>query len=166
MVTFSVNIFNLLESIVSLAISNNDQRLVTGSLDRSIKILYAETLEELYHFKDAHNGIILKKNCSIWKDCVTSVAISHDDKFIASASSDKSIKLFDFTTKQEIHKFSHAHERKKINKTWKFIISFRGTNMCYLIKWRPISLLRLYRSNYQNLWPSNKARNTPLYRLS
>lgn len=61
MVTFSVNIFNLLESIVSLAISNNDQRLVTGSLDRSIKILYAETLEELYHFKDAHNGIILKK---------------------------------------------------------------------------------------------------------
>jgi len=54
--------------------------------------------EPHHHFQDAHQGII------------QSVAVTSDSKFIISGSSDKSIKVFDILTKQEVHHFQDAHQ--------------------------------------------------------
>jgi len=40
------------------------------------------------------------------------VAVSPDSKFIASASRDRSIKIFDLETKQQVHHFQDAHTGK------------------------------------------------------
>lgn len=42
-------------------------------------------------------------------DWVQSVTVSNDSKFFASASSDRSIKVFDIDTKQETHRFLDVH---------------------------------------------------------
>ncbi len=38
------------------------------------------------------------------------MAVTSDDKYIISGSSDKSIKIFDFETKQQVHHFQEAHK--------------------------------------------------------
>jgi len=42
------------------------------------------------------------------------VAVTSDSKYIISASWDKSIKVFDWSTKQEIHHFENIHKGKFI----------------------------------------------------
>jgi len=41
---------------------------------------------------------------------VLSLATSLDGKYLVSGSEDKSIKIFDIETKQEVHHFSEIHE--------------------------------------------------------
>ena len=43
---------------------------------------------------------------------MTSVEVSDDNKYVVSGSKDKSIKVFDFATKQEVHHFTNAHESR------------------------------------------------------
>jgi len=40
---------------------------------------------------------------------IRSVAVTADSQYIFTASSDNTIKMFDFETKQEIHHFKDAH---------------------------------------------------------
>lgn len=42
------------------------------------------------------------------------MAVTSDNKFIVSGSQDKTIKVFDFHTKQEVYHFQNAHESKSI----------------------------------------------------
>jgi len=66
-------------------------------------------------------------------DGITSVAVTSDSKYIISGSYDKSIKVFDLQTKQQVHHFENAHEgteisRPIINQSWDFISSMTVTS--------------------------------------
>ncbi len=43
---------------------------------------------------------------------ITSVAVTCDNRYIISGSSDKSFKVFDLQTKQQVHHFENAHQGK------------------------------------------------------
>jgi len=47
-------------------------------------------------------------------DGVTSVAVTSDNRYVISGSWDKSIKVFDLQTKQQVHHFENAHDRIEI----------------------------------------------------
>ncbi len=65
----------------SVAISNDDNYIISGSEDNSIKIWERETSSEIQTLK-RHSGY------------VTCIAFSNDDKYIISGSDDKSIKIW------------------------------------------------------------------------
>jgi len=59
--------------------------------------------------------VILKESYSKITPCIDKIhdiAISFDGKFFASASQDTTIKVFDFETKQLVHKFVDSDNRK------------------------------------------------------
>jgi len=54
------------------------------------------------------------------------VLVTSDNRFILSCSHDKSIKIFDFHTKEEVHNFRDAHESKSPSQ--QYIISLDSIN--------------------------------------
>ena len=46
----------------------------------------------------------------IFKDQITDLVLSQDNKYLATVSVDQSIKLIDFETRVVIHHFERAHE--------------------------------------------------------
>jgi RNA polymerase sigma factor, sigma-70 family len=68
-------------------ITPNNQTLISGSADKTIKLWNLEK-KELVHTFNGHIG---------WISCL---AISSDSKFLVSGSTDKTIKLWDLTKKQ------------------------------------------------------------------
>ena len=71
-----------------------------------------QTKQLLHHFTDAHTGImtvVLLVCLTIYVADVLSLALSGDDKLIFSGSKDKSIKIFDIETKQQLHQFENLH---------------------------------------------------------
>ncbi len=46
---------------------------------------------------------------------ITSVAVTPDNKYLISGSRDRSLKIFDFDTKQQVHHLEKANEGKSIH---------------------------------------------------
>ena len=103
----------LIDSITSVAIPADGRVIVSGSRDKSIKVFNMQTKEQLHHFSKAHSGTSsLSLVCTLTShliDWILSVAISADGRFIVSGSRDKSMKVFDMHTKEQVHHFSNAH---------------------------------------------------------
>jgi WD40 repeat protein len=121
------------ESILSIAI--NDQLIVTGSKDKTIKIWYRSSLQgsrQLIGHSTAVNAVLVTKtrivsgsgdgSIRIWDietgGClqvithgrgITSLQLSADDATIYAASTDKTVRVFDF------HGFEHACLRGHTN---------------------------------------------------
>jgi len=57
------------------------------------------------------------------------VAISNDNKYIISGSEDKTIKIFDLETKQEVYHFKKAHESNPFYPIIIHIFFFRSYNV-------------------------------------
>ena len=55
-------------------------------------------------------SFLLPRHSSSFIDTVWSVAVSSNNRFIVSGSEDKSIKVFDLQTKQQLHHFADAHQ--------------------------------------------------------
>ena len=87
--------------------------IVSGSADRSIKILDAETKQEVSHIKEAHQGIDIERIPTYYFNIegVKAIAMTSDMKYLVTGSADKSIKIFDFASKQPVHHFKDVHER-------------------------------------------------------
>jgi len=91
-----------------IAITSDAKYLVSGSIDKSIKVFeFAKILDStqatiplqpFHHFND------------IYKDGVSCITITPDDKWIVSGSHDKSIKVFDIEQKKEVFHIPNAHE--------------------------------------------------------
>jgi len=52
---------------------------------------------------------------------IASVTVTPDNKYIISGSYDKSIKVFDIQTKQQVHHFENVHKGAKVNVDFQFI---------------------------------------------
>jgi len=50
-------------------------------------------------------------------DSITSVAVTSDQRYVISGSNDKSIKVFDLRTNQQVHHFENAHQGIEIFRT-------------------------------------------------
>ncbi|MBD2521195.1 serine/threonine-protein kinase [Nostoc sp. FACHB-133] len=79
-----------LERVSSLAISSNDQILVSASEDKTIIVWNLNTGEQIY-------------TLSGHSDAVNSVAISPDSQTVVSGSDDEKIKVWDLSNGQEIY---------------------------------------------------------------
>ena len=69
------------------------------------KIKCREMNNEVYYLR----GKLILLDIQIVKREINSVAVSRDNRFIVSGSHDKSIKVFDLQTKQQLHHFARAH---------------------------------------------------------
>jgi len=63
-------------------------------------------------YRALHKGIdwIYQRVIVIIKDKIECLAVTPDDKFLVTGSSDKSMKIIDIETQEEIHHFVDAHE--------------------------------------------------------
>ena len=77
------------DMVISVAFSPDGKRLVSGSLDKTVKVWDAQTGQETLTLK-GHTGGVL------------SVAFSPDGKRLVSGSEDKTVKVWDAQTGQEI----------------------------------------------------------------
>ncbi len=86
--------------------------IVSCSKDKSIKIFDLEKLEEVYHFKNIHEGSEwFIKNLS-FTGAIRSVTVTPDNQSIISGSIDRVIKILNIETKQEVFEFKEAHQSK------------------------------------------------------
>jgi WD40 repeat protein len=76
--------------IMSSALSPDGERVVSGSLDGTIRIW------------DARTGMMVMKPLREHIDGVTCVAISNDGRFIVSGSRDRTIRIWDFETGEQV----------------------------------------------------------------
>jgi len=49
------------------------------------------------------------------------MTVTSDDKYVISGSTDRSIKVFDLQTKQQVHHFENAHNGREIYIDYEFI---------------------------------------------
>ncbi len=90
-----------------MAITPDNKYFISGSEDKSIKVFDLSTQEEVYTFVNAHEG---KGGSCLHITAIKSVAVTSDSKYLISGSNDRSIKIFELSTKQEIHHFENVHE--------------------------------------------------------
>ena len=85
------------KSISSIAISPDGKNIVSGSIDKTIKVWDFKTGECLNSL-EGHS------------DCVRSIAISPDGKNIVSGSDDTTIKVWDFKNVNNIYTIEHGFD--------------------------------------------------------
>ena len=105
---------SFIDYVLSVAASSDNKFIVSGSKDKSIKVFDLQTKEQLHHFAAAHIStfnLISTRYLSSFIEAVFSVAVSSDSRFVVSGSEDKSIKVFDLQTKQQLHHIPNAHQR-------------------------------------------------------
>ena len=84
--------------ITSLALTSNDKHVVSGSMDKTIKIWDVGTQK-------------VRRNILAHDAAVNDVALSPHDRFILSASDDKTVKIIDFRSGDDIFTFrEHVEE--------------------------------------------------------
>lgn len=77
------------QSVTSVIISADDKYIISGSLDKLIKIWSLKTFKELRTLSDQDGEI-------------TSLAVSPDNQFIVSGSFNGTVKIWDFKLLTEI----------------------------------------------------------------
>jgi len=90
------------DGVTSLALSPDGKRIISGSLDKTIKVWAVETGNELMTLQ-GH------------KEFVNSVAVSPDGRRIASGSADKTIRVWDIGTGTELMTIATGHEEEVSN---------------------------------------------------
>lgn len=103
--------------INTVVVTSDNKFVISGSSDQSLKVFALDVTQEVHHFQKAQQSNFFTSS-QIWIPLIgsiTSVAISSDNKFIISGSHDRSIKIFDFHTKEEIHHFQKVHLHKRIS---------------------------------------------------
>ena len=100
-----------------MAISSNGGLVVTGSTDKAIRMFDVVTKQLIFEYENAHSGkaiATLSIVVTLFLDHITSIVISTNDKWIVSASKDKSIKVYSLRRKQQMHHFQGMHEGSTI----------------------------------------------------
>ena len=100
--------------ITSIATLPDKKSIISGAEDKIIKIFDIKAQKFIQQFDSTHTGIFLPLEDPLTiipkKGAVTALAATSDSRFIISASTDKSIKMFDFNNKQQVHSFENIHE--------------------------------------------------------
>lgn len=103
-------------SVLGLAFSPDGKRLLTGGLDRTVRLWDVSTGQELHRFDDHQDGVV-------------TVAFFSDGKYAASGALDKTIRIWDLTTRKQIHLFTadtHCTHRLAISPDGRYILSGGG----------------------------------------
>lgn len=98
-----------LGAVKSMAITSNDKYIISGSNDKSIKVFDLKAKKEVHHFENCHEGRFVEWEESYCLDAVHSLVVTSDNKYIISGSWDKSIRVFDLQTFQDVYHFKNAH---------------------------------------------------------
>lgn len=84
--------------VQAVVMTPDGRHIITGSEDRSIKIVEFETGAIVHHFENAHQRSI------------SAISVSKDGKFLLSSSDNGTVKMFDLVTKKEVQHFQDADE--------------------------------------------------------
>lgn len=101
----------LLGYIKSVVVSRDNKYIISASEDNSIKMFDMITKKQVHHFKEAHEGKRFFLYF-VWHflDEITCVIVSRDNRYIISGSDDNTIKVFDMSTKTEVHHITEVHD--------------------------------------------------------
>lgn len=83
--------------VKSVDFNSDSSLIVTGSDDKSVKIINISDKKVLANFTNAHSN---------WVKCVR---FSKDSKLVASSSDDKTVKFWDVNKRIHVHTFDHEH---------------------------------------------------------
>jgi len=84
---------------------NPDDQIVV-SVEHLQKV-YNKMKESKKTIKEAHHHFQ-----NVHQSSIHSIAVTSDNRFIVSGSKDKSLKIFDLHTKQEVHHFQDIHQSR------------------------------------------------------
>lgn len=97
-----------------MKISRDNKFLVSASWDLSLKVFDLAITQQIHHFEDVHLGIIFLEGGITLKEHVNCVALTSDNKFVYSASRDRTIKVSSLQNDKQLHHFTNAHKGKII----------------------------------------------------
>ena len=119
---YRLSIHFFLGWINSVTVTSDDKYIISGSQDKSIKIFDLGTKQLVHHFENAHESREIYVDYKFtFLDWINSLTVTSDNRYLISGSGDKSIKVFDLQTKQQVHHFESASKRTKIYIDHKFI---------------------------------------------
>ena len=101
----------ILDLIYGMTLSKDARFIISASRDKTVKIFDRQGKREVYQFASAHTGTSSYKICLIFFiiDQIRMVELSSDNRFLASVSYDKSIKVFDQQSRSQIHCLTNIH---------------------------------------------------------
>ncbi len=115
---FQDHILFCLDVIRTVAVTHDNKYIISCSQDKSIKVFDLHTKQQTHHFENIYpcKFLFLSSSYSSFLDYLTSMAVTSDSRYVISGSLDKSIKVFDLKTKQQVHHFTDAHQSKFISR--------------------------------------------------
>ena len=115
-------------------------------------------------------SFLLPRHSSSFIGAVLSVAVSSDNRFIVSGSSDKSIKVFDLQTKQQLHHFADAHQGTIIlsflSSTPPLILFHRHSMVSCGVERQQVHRFGVFRQVHQGVRSADQAATAPLCRCT
>lgn len=129
------------KAIFALSITSNRQNVITGSIDKSIKIFNLKTGKEIRTIK----GL---------EDEITSVCLSTDEKILISATEGKIIKKWDMTTGKLVNDFQ-GHDGSVFNVCY-------DSNGKYLLSCSEDKTVKIWDANTNRLIRTLAGHNAPV----
>jgi len=99
---------NLLETIFSLAISSDNRWIISGSF-AEIRVWDIFQRKITHIFTEAHESNI-HYNPYNYQGSIYGLAISSDNRYVVSASADKTIKVWDLKERLNVFVLEEAHQ--------------------------------------------------------
>ena len=101
--------------VTSVAVTKGNYIISSWSKERSIHVFDLVTNQEVHCFSNVHESepppYCIFPNLFLLGEII-SLVVTSDSKYIISGSSDRSIKIFDLTTKKEVHHFRDVDSSK------------------------------------------------------
>jgi len=107
------NNFFQIDRIYSVAINPDNRWVVTGSGDKSLKVFDLLTEQQIDHFQSVREGLLennFREYLNPLLGIITCVTVSPEGRYIVYGCEDKSVRVFDYKIKQQIHHFKDAHK--------------------------------------------------------
>jgi len=79
-------------------ITSDQNYIISGSRDKSIKIFDIKSKKQVHHFKSVREGVI------------SSIAVTPDGNLMICGYGNKSIKIFDINTTHKLNHFREVHQ--------------------------------------------------------
>ena len=164
-------------SVLSVAVSSNNRFIVSGSGTSPSRCSICRpssnctTLQMHIPVPSFFLSFLLPHHSSSFIDAyVRSVAVSSDNRFIVSGSDDKSIKVFDLQTKQQLHHFADAHTSTIIlsflSSTPPLILFHRHSKVSCGVERQQVHRFGVFRQLHQGVRSADQAATAPLCRCT
>lgn len=102
------------DTIMSVAISGDNQKIISGAQDGGITVLRLEQSQQIDHITNIDKSKFFTYNLrmSLSIDLNTSFAVTSDGKYLVLGLDSGAIKIIDMLAKNETYQFEEKHKSK------------------------------------------------------